>query len=69
MLLLHDEEEEDAVESLVKELFQTIIQSDVHRPDGSSSQGRWVYDPAARRLQAVMDRLVIRVSFQLCGCY
>ena len=64
-----EEEEEDAFESLVKESFQTIIQSDVHRPDGSSSQGRWVYDPAARRLQAVMDRLVIHVSFHLCGCY
>ena len=64
-----EEEEEDAFESLVKESFQTIIQSDVHRPDGSSSQGRWVYDPAARRLQAVLDRLVIHVSFQLCGCY
>jgi hypothetical protein len=58
----NDEEEEDAFESIVKESFQTIIQSDVHRPDGSSSQGRWVYDPAARRLQALMDRLVIHVS-------
>ena len=55
--------EEDAFQSLLKEAFQTIIQSDVQRPDGSSSQGRWVYDPAARRLQAVMDRLVIHVSF------
>ena len=58
-----DEEEEDAFESLVRESFQTMIQSDVHRPDGSSSQGRWVYDPAARKLQAVLDRLVIYVSF------
>ncbi len=58
-----EEEEEDAFESLVKETFQTIIQSDVNRPDGSSSQGRWVYDPAARKLQAVLDRLVIHVSF------
>ena len=62
-----EEEEEDAFESLVKESFQTIIQSDIHRPDGSSSQGRWVYDPAARRLQAVMDRLVIHVSVPNCA--
>ena len=64
-----DEEEDDgAFQTLIKEAFQTIIQSDIRRgefsgnSDGSSSQGRWLYDPAARKLQAVMDRLVIHVS-------
>eukprot|EP00984_Skeletonema_dohrnii_P012653 scaffold5161_cov94-Skeletonema_dohrnii-CCMP3373.AAC.2 len=61
--------DEDAFQTLLKEAFQTIIQSDIRRgefsgnSDGSSSQGRWLYDPAARKLQAVMDRLVIHVSF------
>lgn len=57
--IVHDEE---AFQSLLKEAFQTIIQSDMHG-EGSSSQGRWLYDPAARRLKAVIDRLVIHVSF------
>lgn len=50
---------EDAFGVLVQTALQTLIQSDIKRPDGSSSQGRWVYDPAARELQQVMDRLVV----------
>lgn len=57
-------DDEEAFQSLLKEAFQTIIKSDIHG-EGSSSQGRWLYDPAARRLKAVMDRLVIHVSFML----
>ena len=57
-------DDEEAFQSLLKEAFQTIIQSDIHG-EGSSSQGRWLYDPAARRLKAVMDRLVIHVSFDV----
>ena len=63
-----DDNDDDAFQTLVKEAFQTIIQSDIQRgefsgnSDGSSSQGRWLYDPSARILQAVMDRLVIHVS-------
>ena len=63
-----DDDDDDAFQTLVKEAFQTIIQSDIQRgefsgnSDGSSSQGRWLYDPAARKLQSVMDRLVIHVS-------
>ncbi len=57
-------DDEEAFQSFLKEAFQTIIQSDIHG-EGSSSQGRWLYDPAARRLKAVMDRLVIHVSFDV----
>ena len=66
-------DDEDAFRTLLKEAFQTIIQSDIRRgefsgnSDGSSSQGRWLYDPAARKLQAVMDRLVIHVSFDVAA--
>lgn len=55
-------DDEEAFHSLLKEAFQTIIQSDIHG-EGSSSQGRWLHDPAARRLKALIDRLVIHVSF------
>ena len=63
-----EDDDDDAFQTLVKVAFQTIIQSDIQRgefsgnSDGSSSQGRWLYAPAARTLQNVMDRLVIRVS-------
>ena len=62
-----DDIEGDSFQTLLKEAFQTIIHSDLHG-GGSSSQGRWVYDPAARRLQDVMDRLVINVISTDCRC-
>lgn len=52
-------EEEDAFETLIHAALHTLIQSDIQRPDGSSSQGRWVYGPAADELQNVLDRLVV----------
>ena len=70
-----DNNEKDAFQQLLREAFQTIIQSDIQRgefsgnSDGSSSQGRWLYDPAARKLQALMDRLVIHVSFDLAALH
>ena len=52
-------EEEDTFDTLIRAALHTLTQSDIQRPDGSSSQGRWVYGPAADELQNVLDRLVV----------
>ncbi|KAL9185295.1 hypothetical protein ACHAXT_003072 [Thalassiosira profunda] len=53
----HDDE--DAFDTLIRTALQTLIDSDVQKPDGSSTQGRWVYDPTAQELQNVLDRLAM----------
>ena len=55
---LHDDKT-DAFGTLVDAALETLIQSDVERPDGAATQGRWVYAPAADNLQHVLDRLVV----------
>lgn len=55
----------DGFQTLIRTALQVILESDVRRgefsgnSDGSSSQGRWLYDPAAQEFQRIMDRLVV----------
>ena len=55
--------EDRALETLAWSAAATLVESDVRRgeygtnSDGSSSQGRWLHDPAGRRLGGVLGRL------------
>ncbi len=53
------QDDDEGFDTLIQKALQTLIQSDIQKPDGSSTQGRWVYDPAAMELRNVMDRLVV----------
>ena len=60
---------EDAFDTLIRTALQTLIDSDVQKPDGSSTQGRWVYDPTAQELQNVLDRLAVCLVGVVLGCH
>ncbi|KAL3765258.1 hypothetical protein ACHAWO_001199 [Cyclotella atomus] len=44
---------------IVQQSLNVLIQSDVNKPDGSSSQGRWVDAPSGESLGKALDRLVM----------
>jgi hypothetical protein len=46
---------------IVQQSLNVLIQSDVNKPDGSSSQGRWVDAPSGESLGKALDRLVMNV--------
>ena len=60
-------EHEDGFDTVIRTALNVLVESDIRRgefsgnSDGSSSQGRWLYDPAAKKLERVLDRLVVCV--------
>ena len=51
----------DAFQQIVQISLDALIQSDIKRPDGSSSQGRWMDMVGGKRFENLLDRLVIKV--------
>jgi hypothetical protein len=51
----------DSFVLIVRRSLSVLIQSDVNKPDGSSSQGRWVDAPSGESLGKALDRLVMNV--------
>ena len=53
----------DGFKSLIRSALRALIKSDVVCGDrtqyGSSTQGRWMFDPAAKDMQNILDRLVV----------
>ena len=54
---------QDGFQSLISSALHALIKSDVVCGDrtqyGSSTQGRWMFDPAAKDMQNILDRLVV----------
>ena len=72
---VHDQEtiRQDGFKSLIRSALRALIKSDVVCGDrtqyGSSTQGRWMFDPAAKDMQNILDRLVVRHYYQTFGLF
>ena len=51
----------DSFQLLIQQSLHALTQSDINKPDGSSSQGRWVDAPSAEDLVGVLGRLMLNV--------
>ena len=69
----HTLQQEDGFKTLIHAALNALIKSDVVCGDrtqyGSSTQGRWMFDPAAKDMQNILDRLVIRIITRLLGYF
>ena len=58
-----DQDCDDGFEQLICTAIKALVQSDIKCGDrteyGSSSQGRWLYDPAVKNMRCILDRLVV----------
>ena len=58
-----DQDCDDGFEQLICTAIKALVQSDMKCGDrteyGSSSQGRWLYDPAVKNMRCILDRLVV----------
>lgn len=55
----------DVFQKIVRTSLRALIRSDVERPDGSSSQGRWMDMLGGKTFEHSLDRLVIKVRVHL----